>query len=409
MSKVGKSFEQNPNPTKRGVLKTRVSNWTGKHDLSNSQSQNQLKDPSPKQAQNPYHDYRLHLRDPQSLANRRQEDPLDTSLTDGLQPTLTYTQSINENMPTNNRGNIAPSHQKKRSYTDGNAEIDRSKYLESLSNFDPYPIAKETSFMRLSNGHDDIGGSSPQSFRFLQFSNNQSEMAELMLILEQRFAKMETRVETNESLIHLHDEMQRLKHQEARNSMSQDEHFVNQVNSRLNALEGRIKSLEEMMQGQRIEIDFKIDDFMRKVDKYLEKFVENTVQLAKKVESLQKEGDADVKHREDKVGTVDTKVDKLAEEIREKLKAICATMDDIGKLSETTATSLGDEKANFRKLEEDFFKLLATCKESNEHAEDYKWLSDEVSYLKFKQVQLMNFLNTGGNQSTSSYMNYQDP
>ena len=77
-------------------------------------------------------------------------------------------------------------------------------------------------------------------------------------------------------------------------------------------------------------------------------------------------------------------------------------------------SSLTEEKENFRKLEEDFFKLLKTSKESNEHAEDYKWLSDEISYIKFKHIQLMNFLNPGGNNTsmnqnnTSQYVNYQD-
>lgn len=79
----------------------------------------------------------------------------------------------------------------------------------------------------------------------------------------------------------------------------------------------------------------------------------------------------------------------------------------VGELSEKTSKSLSDEKENIKKLEEDFFKLITSCKESNEHAEDYKWISEEISYLKFKQIQIMNYMNPNSsivNASTSSFI-----
>lgn len=406
MSKLTKSFEQAPplhGTAAKKQQKLRTSNSGSKFEGATPQLQSQHKD-KPKTSNDQYADFRLHLRDPQILGSGRQDDFSGVPVSENIQHQGISSQPNIYHQPTRSYGAI--SHQKQRSQMEIQGELNHSKYNESYTTYDAYPTTKENSFSRFSVDPNDFN-QSPLSLRFLQFSSNQPEMAELVSLLEQRFSKLETRLETNESLIHLHDEMQRLKNQESRNTLIQEEQFINQVNARIGALESKIKLLEEIVQSQKVEIDFKLDEFMKKVEKYLEKFVDNTYHLAKKVESLHQEGDLELKQREEKLAKVDGKVDNLAQEIREKLKAICDTVEDIGKVTETTASSLSVEKENFRKLEQDFFKLLTTCKESNDHAEDYKWLADEISFLKYRQIQLMNLLNPSVNHN-ASYTTYQE-
>lgn len=323
LSDIGNEAQTNM----KALHRSRLTNSSGKFDNIMSQYSRIQTKRSHKQSQDSLDEYRLHLRDPQTFnSNKKIEGSFPPSLTDHLPLNLPNSQSTQDNLSPNSKHHYTLYHQKKKSLVgDPFPEVSRSKIPDSSILFDPFPPVKETSFTQFSNETHDAANQSPPSMRYLQFSSNQAEMNDLISMLEQRFLKIEARVETNESLIHLHDEMQRLKNQESHKTIAQEEHFVNQVNARLGALEAKMKSLEETAQSQRMDMDSKLNDFMKKIDRYLEKFVENTLQLAKKVEILQKEGDSDVKQREERLEDIDLKVNKLTEEIREKLKTVCDT------------------------------------------------------------------------------------
>lgn len=407
MSNLGKPLDpiNQQQANAKALQKSCLTNSSVKFDNNMSQYSRIQTKRSHKKSEDSLDEYRLHLRDPQTFANKKADTSYPSSLADHLASNLAHLQSTQDNLSPNTKYKHS-SHQRKKSIiTDSYPDVSRFKNPDSSIMLDHFPSIKEALFAQFSNDNNDTANHSLP--RYFQISNTQTEMNDLIAMIEQRFLKIEARVETNESLIHLYDEMQRLKNQESHKSIAQEEYFINQVNARLGVLEAKIKALEETAQVQRVDMDLKLNEFMKKIDTHLEKFVENTLQLAKKVEVFQKDGDSDIKQREERMNSIDSKVSKLTEEIREKLKAICDTVGDVGKLSEKTSKSLSDEKDIIKKLEEDFFKLITTCKESNEHVENYKWISEEISYLKFKQTQILDHIKSSGHNisvSTSSFI-----
>lgn len=397
MSKHSKYSEQ-VSPSQKGKAnsqsKSKAAYSESKYDPNPSILRTTTKDIS-KPSHGQYYDFRLHIRDPKSVPTVRYNDFTDEATGSRQSSNNLLNQTVAENYAAGVQHADSAAliyHTKKRSQTEIPLEHIHSNNTEVFNSFDPYSGPKETSFSRLSYDLHET----PQNFpplHHLQFSTNQSEMAELMAILEQRFYKLEGRIEHNESFIRLQDEMQRLKTQEARSTVFQEGTQLNELNFRISALESKVRVLEEIIQTQRMDVESKLDEFVKRIEGYLERFVENTSQLAQKVESLHRESEDELKLRENRMVEVETKIDQLANEVRDKLKVMCDSVSDFAKMSENTANSLAIEKENFKNLEGDFLKLISSCKESNAAAEDYKWLADEISFLKYRYLQIMNMIN----------------
>ena len=203
-----------------------------------------------------------------------------------------------------------------------------------------------------------------ESFRLLHFDKN-IEVGELLFILEERFSKLEKRVETNESLIHLQDEMQRLKRTEVNNNSFQQNNFIKEICIRLDTIENKLKYFEDNLSSFKVDVQFKMEEFTKKVERYLDKFCDNISNLSNKI--------------------------------------------DVGRLAEKSDTSMKECKDNLEKLEKDFMKILNSCKEFSESSNDYKWLSEEIALLKYRQMQfltLLNFNQQTDNDFTNNNNNY---
>ena len=230
---------------------------------------------------------------------------------------------------------------------------------------------------------------STTSFREIQFEN----MKDVLDFLETRFFKIEQRLETNESLIHLHDEMTRLKTMEAKSSVQQDENFVNEIYSRLSTLESRMKILEDSMTGQKIDIEFKIDEFTKKVEGYLQKFIQNTQYLANKFDTIANNQESEDKNKGDKCDDIEKKFDEIYQDIKEKLAKVDLSLEEQGKLSTQSLQLATEEKDNVMRLEDDFIKILNGLKQVNQNRLEFDWMADEITFLKNKQIQILNYLN----------------
>jgi len=231
-------------------------------------------------------------------------------------------------------------------------------------------------------------------FGVFNLSDN-PELNEVIRTLEVRFSRLEKRLETNENLVHLHDEMQRLNHQEKRNALLRENNAISEIQSRLGGLERRLEILEGELRSHKIGLDHRIDDFTHNIEKYLEKFISTTTQLGHKFDSLATVKDSEGNFIKEKIGEVEKKLENIAEEVRERLKTLYDTVENVGKLSHQTSTNLEDEKYNVRKLEDDFLKLLSTSKDMSQSTGDVKWLSEEIHLLKSRQKNILHFLNFG--------------
>ena len=244
-----------------------------------------------------------------------------------------------------------------------------------------------------------------ESFGLLHFDKN-IEVGELLFILEERFLKLEKRVETNESLIHLQDEMQSLKRTEINNNSFQQNNFIKEICIRLDTIENKLKYFEDNLSSFKVDVQFKMEEFTKKVEKYLDKFCDNISNLSNKIDLLPPPSlpilhiKKDENDKEDKIIIIDKKMDNLAEEVREKLKNLYDTVGDVGRLAEKSDTSMKECKENLEKLEKDFMKILNSCKEFSESSNDYKWLSEEIALLKYRQMQFLTLLNF--NQQTDN-------
>jgi len=238
------------------------------------------------------------------------------------------------------------------------------------------------------------GGMDTAGFGVFSLSDN-PEINDVIKTLEVRFSRLEKRLETNENLVHLHDEMQRLNHQEKRNAQVRENNAISEIQSRLGGLERRLEILEGELRSHKIGLDHRIDDFTQNIEKYLEKFISTTTQLGHKFDSLASIKDSENSFIREKIGEVEKKLENIAEEVRERLKTLYDTVENVGKLSHQTMTNLEDEKYNVRKLEDDFLKLLSTSKDMSQSSGDVKWLSEEIHLLKSRQMNIMHFLNFG--------------
>ena len=227
-------------------------------------------------------------------------------------------------------------------------------------------------------------------------------MNEMFYFFESRFAKIENRLETNESLIHLHDEMTRLKGMEAKSSIQQEENFVNEIYLRLSTLEDRIKMLEDSMTGHKVTIDVKIDEFTKKVEGYLQKFIQNTQFLATKFDTMSsKDSEEENKGYDD----MKKRLDEVNQDIKEKLAGVYLSLEEQGKLSTQSLQLVTEEKSNVMRLEDDFIKILSGLKQVNQNRLEFDWLAEEITFLKNKQVQILNYLNYNSNSNLPSLIN----
>ena len=239
--------------------------------------------------------------------------------------------------------------------------------------------------------HEELEG---MEYGMFNISEN-PEVNEILKTLEKRFARLEKRLETNEGLVHLHDEMQRLHHMEKRSAMNQESNTLQELQTRLTGLEHKLGILEADLKSHKAGIDYKLDDFTKKIEQYLDKFVSTTSALAQKFDSLVSVKDSENNSAKEKLEEVEGKLEKVNEEIREKLKVLYDTVENVGKLTQQTSSVLENEKYNVRRLEDDFLKLLSSSKDASQWSGDVKWLSDEIFALKSRQMNVLNYLNSG--------------
>ncbi len=174
------------------------------------------------------------------------------------------------------------------------------------------------------------------------------EINDILLSLEKRFSRLEQRLETNE-LVHLHDEMQRLYHTEEKKGLAQEARSIQEVQSRLTTLEAKLERLEADLKSHKAGLDFKLEDFTHRIEQYLEKFVSTTASLAEKFDALVSIKNNEDTAAKDKFEDIHIKLEKLSEEVRDRLKILYDTIENAGGLAHQTSTALESEKYNMRK------------------------------------------------------------
>ena len=268
--------------------------------------------------------------------------------------------------------------------------LGQRRVSDPSNNITDYMI-KDVSFPSYNQGLNDDNDATLGGFNF----SDNPEMNEMLKMLEVRFGRLEKRLETNENLIHLHDESQRLNHMEKRNALAQEELVRHETLNRVSALEHRINHLEDQLRAHKSGVDQKLEDFTRKIEQYLEKFLNTTAHLGDKFDMLANTRDRESTHTKEFVAELGDRLDKVSEDIRDRLQTLYETVENVGKLTNQTASALDSEKYNVRKLEDDFLRLLSASKDMNQSGGDVKWLSEEIFLLKSRQMSILNYLNFG--------------
>ena len=86
-------------------------------------------------------------------------------------------------------------------------------------------------------------------------------------------------------------------------------------------------------------------------------------------------------------------------------KCIILSLEEQGKQSTQSLQMLTEEKSNVMRLEDDFIKILNGLKQVNQNRLEFDWLAEEITFLKNKQVQILNYLNYNSNSNLPSLIN----
>jgi len=215
-------------------------------------------------------------------------------------------------------------------------------------------------------------------------------------ILVQKIAKLESRLDTNESLIKISEEIVRLKSEELENSEKIHEEKQNEFEARINRLEKRMDNLESKFGSLEEKTKIQLEELRKKQENSMKR-TEITDFMLKKFEIIQNT----IEQNERKLlGLIDKKMEDVGSETDHKLIEIVNTVDEAGHLVKELSEKANANSESLEKIEGEMLGIMKTLNEQGIKTQNIQWMHDELMTIKKRELQIINLLKDQNNVET---------
>ncbi len=220
--------------------------------------------------------------------------------------------------------------------------------------------------------------------------------------LAQRVGKLESRLDNNEGLVKLSEEIVRLKDEELGTEATIRQQKLSELEIRIGKLEKRMGSVELRFGELDERIKLGVDEVRKRQDQSMKR-AEVTEFMLKKFEIIQNT----LEQNERKLtGLVEKRMEDLAVEADHKLVEVVNTVDDAGHLVKELNEKVAANAEGLEKLEGEMLQLMKLLNEQSIKTQNVQWMHDELMAIKKRELQIINLLKDQSNVEAEFLNNY---
>eukprot|EP01022_Parablepharisma_sp_SALTPOND_P035425 TRINITY_DN952_c1_g1_i1.p5 TRINITY_DN952_c1_g1~~TRINITY_DN952_c1_g1_i1.p5 ORF type:complete len:295 (+),score=61.69 TRINITY_DN952_c1_g1_i1:1442-2326(+) len=208
-----------------------------------------------------------------------------------------------------------------------------------------------------------------------------------------RIAKLETRLDNNEGLVKLSEEIVRLKEEELENeSKIRHEKYV-ELEARIGRLEKRMDKVELKFGGLEEKMKVGLEEIKKKQELSMKR-TEITDFMLKKFEIIQNTFEQNEKKL---AGLIEKRVEEMTSETDHKLMEIVNTVDEAGHLVKELSEKASANAEGLEKLEGELLNMMKALNEQSIKTQNIQWMHDELMTIKKRELQIINLLKDQSN------------
>ncbi|EAS04591.2 hypothetical protein TTHERM_00239120 (macronuclear) [Tetrahymena thermophila SB210] len=206
----------------------------------------------------------------------------------------------------------------------------------------------------------------------------------------------------NQRFEEIEQKMDNLIQQNQRNKSQQEDHANSQVrmhnqidSSVIQKLNERIEKLEQKMQiydcsflNYKKQIEINLSDFQQIVQKSLVQFMEKSEQIEKKMGIVQIKISNDLVIKQNYESIIE-RLNKINQDFNDRFSQ---AESQTHRKEEQISMEVYNHSERLNALEREINKFTNTLGDSIDKNSNYKWLSDEINYVKNRQVQFLSML-----------------
>ena len=207
-------------------------------------------------------------------------------------------------------------------------------------------------------------------------------------ILQQRLAKLESRLDNNEGLVKLSEDIVRLKSEELENEAKIRQEKQAELETRIARLEKRMDTIESKFGELEEKMHVSLDEIKKRQEASMKR-TDITDFMLKKFEIIQNTLEQNEKKL---LGVIDKRVEDIGSETDHKFMEIVNTVDEAGHLVKELSEKASANSEALEKLEGELLQMMKALNEQGIKTQNIQWMHDELMTIKKRELQIINLL-----------------
>ena len=214
--------------------------------------------------------------------------------------------------------------------------------------------------------------------------------------LMQQVEKLEARMNNNEGLVKLSEEIVRLKSGELETEVRIRGEKLSELEIRIMKLEKRMNDIETSFGALEEKVKVGLEE-IKKSQELTMKRTEISEFMLKKFEIIQNT----LEQNEKKImGVIDKRTENIGLEVDNRLNEIINSIDETGSLVKEVAEKVTANVESLEKLEDEMLTMMKALNEQAIKLQNVQWMHDELMTIKKRELQIISLLKDQDNVET---------
>jgi len=212
----------------------------------------------------------------------------------------------------------------------------------------------------------------------------------------QQVEKLEARMNNNEGLVKLSEEIVRLKSGELETEVRIRGEKLSELEIRIMKLEKRMNDIETSFGALEEKVKVGLEE-IKKSQELTMKRTEISEFMLKKFEIIQNT----LEQNEKKImGVIDKRTENIGLEVDNRLNEIINSIDETGSLVKEVAEKVTANVESLEKLEDEMLTMMKALNEQAIKLQNVQWMHDELMTIKKRELQIISLLKDQDNVET---------